>query len=331
MNFHNPFYLLLLLLVPLFIYLRHANSGEAAIGYSSSGLFAGIQPGWRAHWAKKLPWLTIGAFILLVLALARPQFGVSQTIVRREGVDIILTLDVSTSMLAEDFQLSVGRANRLDVVKKVTREFIRSRPNDRIGIVIFSGRPYILSPLTWDHDWTESRLSEIEAGMIEDGTAIGTALATAVSRLHESKAHSKVVVLLTDGNNNAGEVAPETAAAAAKALDVTVYTIGAGSKGLVPYPARDPLGRTVYQNVRIDLDENFLQQIATATGGRYFRATDTETLREIFRRIDRMEKTRIEAPQYRDYVDLYPWLLGFGLLLLTAETLLANTVFRRLP
>jgi Ca-activated chloride channel family protein len=331
MSFHNPLYLLLLLLVPLFVYLRRVSSGEAAIGYSSAHLFSGIRSGWRAYWAQKLPWLTIGAFILLVLALARPQFGVSETIVRREGVDIILALDVSTSMLAEDFQLNVGRSNRLDVVKKVTREFIRSRPNDRIGIVIFAGRPYILSPLTWDHDWTETRISEIEAGMIEDGTAIGTALTTAVSRLHESKAHSKVVVLLTDGNNNAGEVAPETAAAAAKALGVTVHTIGAGSKGLVPYPARDPLGRTVYQNVRIDLDENLLQRIAATTGGRYFRATDTETLREIFRRIDRMEKTRIEAPRYRDYVDLYPWLLGFGLLLLTVETLLANTVFRRLP
>ncbi len=330
MLFHNPFYLGLLLLVPLLI-LGSRRQRRGAIQYAATQVFQGIAPNWKVRWSERLPWLKICAVSCAIIALARPQIGVEQSLVRRAGVDIVLALDVSTSMLAEDFRGAAGRVNRLAVVKEVTRDFIARRPNDRIGIVIFSGRPYILSPLTWDHDWSESRLAEVECGMIEDGTAIGAALTTAVSRLEESKAKSKVVILLTDGNNNAGEIAPETAANAAKALGVTVYTIGAGSTGPVPYPMRDQWGRKYYQNVQIDLDDALLQKIAKTANGRYFRATDSQSLRAIFQRIDRMEKTRIAMPHYREYRELYPYLLSLSLFLLVAEACLANTLFRRLP
>ncbi|TCL63778.1 Ca-activated chloride channel family protein [Hydrogenispora ethanolica] len=331
MVFHDPLFLLLLLFLPPLAWTIIRRRSKGTVYFPTAALFRGATSNWRVWWSRQLPWLTWGALLLGIVALARPQIGLKDSLVRKEGVDIILALDVSTSMLAEDFQNAAGRVNRLAIVKEVTRDFIRRRPNDRIGIVIFSGRPYILSPLTWDHDWSETRLSEIKAGMIEDGTAIGAALTAAVSRLQESKARSKVVILLTDGNNNAGAVAPETAAAAAKALGVTVYPIGAGSKGLVPYPVRDQWGRKHYQNLQVDLDDALLRRIATTTGGRYFRATDTASLRQIFRRIDRMAKTAIEMPKFQDYLELYPYLAGLALVLLLAETVLANTLFRRLP
>jgi Ca-activated chloride channel family protein len=267
----------------------------------------------------------------MIIALARPKVGLGKSRIRKEGIDIVLALDVSTSMLAEDFKSGGKRINRLEVVKQVTRDFISRRPNDRIGVVVFAGRPYILGPLTWDHNWIKSRINEIKPGDIEDGTAIGTALTNAVKRLRESRAKSKVVILLTDGNNNAGEIAPEAAADAAKELKVTVYTIGAGSQGLVPYPAIDAWGRKHYQMVEINLDEELLQKIAATTGGRYFRATDTESLKTIFERIDRMEKTRVEMAKYSEYKDLYPYFLFGALGMLLLEGILANTICRRLP
>lgn len=234
-------------------------------------------------------------------------------------------------MLAEDFKINGVRKNRFEIIKKVTKDFITQRPNDRIGMVIFAGRPYILSPLTWDHGWSEARLAESKPGMVEDGTAIGSALTTSVNRLRQSTANSKVVILLTDGANNAGDIQPITAAEAAKALGIRVYTIGAGSHGLVPYPAVDPWGNKVYRQVQIDLDENLLQEIADKTKGKYFRATDTKSLQTIFTQINQLEKTSIEMPQYQVYKDLYPYLLFTALFLLFGEALLANTIFRRLP
>ena len=268
---------------------------------------------------------------LMVFALARPRIGLGKSLVRKEGIDIILALDVSTSMLAEDFKSGGKRINRLEIVKQVTRDFISRRPNDRIGVVIFAGQPYILSPLTWDHDWINTRIDELQIGQIEDGTAIGTALTTGVKRLNESRAKSKVVILLTDGNNNAGEITPEVAAEAAKEYQVTVYTIGAGSKGLVPYPMVNAWGEKQYQMVAIDLDEELLEKVAATTGGRYFRATDTQSLKTIFQRINRMEKTEVEMAKYSEYKDLYPYFLIGALGLLLIEVILANTVCRRLP
>jgi Mg-chelatase subunit ChlD len=331
MTFHNPMMLILLILLPLLAHGIIHRRPKGAFYYSTATVGQGISPTWKVKGLQVLPWLSLAALVLLIVALARPQIGLKQAQIRHEGVDIVLALDVSTSMLAEDFQTAGGRISRIDIVKQVTADFIAKRPYDRIGMVIFAGRPYILSPLTWDHDWSIERLKEVKAGMIEDSTAIGSALVTAMNRLQESKAKSKVIILLTDGVNNAGEVAPETAAQAAKALGITIYAIGAGSKGLVPYPFSDPSGHKVYQNVKIDIDDGLLTKIAATTGGRYFRATDTRSLQEIFSRINRMEKTRIEMPHYREYLDLYPELLLLALFLLFGETLLSNTIFRRLP
>jgi Ca-activated chloride channel family protein len=328
MVLQNPYYLLLLLFTPLAWVFLIKRRPVRAIRYSATCHLENIKPTWRVRYFPYLPWLTLGAAVLVIIALARPQIGLKQFLVRQEGVDLILTLDVSTSMLAEDFARG---QNRLDIVKKVTKKFVAKRPNDRIGMVIFAGRPYLLSPLTWDHDWCSQRLAEIKTGIIEDGTAIGPALTTAVNRLRESEAKSRVIILLTDGSNNAGGIQPRTAAAAAKALGITIYTIGAGSHGLVPYPVVDQYGNKHYQNVRIDLDENLLQDIAQTTKGQYFRATDTPSLQKIFRRIDRMQKTVIEMPKYLDYKELYPYFLLAALLLLLAEALLTNTVLRRLP
>ncbi|NLY74476.1 MAG: VWA domain-containing protein [Firmicutes bacterium] len=331
MSFENPLWLILLIIIPAMIYRLKSGAFQGAIRYSATAALSGVQPTWRTRWFRLLPWLTIGAVFLMALALARPRIGLGKSLIRKEGIDIILTLDVSTSMLAEDFKSGGKRINRLEIVKQVTREFIAKRPNDRIGVVVFAGRPYILAPLTWDHDWINNRINELKIGDIEDGTAIGTALTNAVKRLHESEAESKVVILLTDGNNNAGEISPETAAQAAKELGVTVYTIGAGSRGLVPYPVIDAWGQKRYQMVEINLDEELLQKIADTTGGRYFRATDTESLKTIFQRIDRMEKTEVEMAKYSEYRDLYPYFLMAALGLLLLEAVLANTVCRRLP
>lgn len=338
MIFHSPLYLILL--IPCIFYWfkknqqkHQSDSGLApgVIHFSDTSSFQQIQPTWRVRFSALMPWFTFIALTLLIIGLARPQVGLKQTLIRREGIDIILTLDVSPSMLAEDYKLNGKTNNRLEVVKQVAREFIQKRFNDRIGIVVFAGRPYILSPLTWDHDWSISRLDEVQVDMVEEGTAIGSALATAINRLRESQAKSKVVILLTDGVNNAGQIAPETAAEAAKRLSIAVYTIGAGSKGLVPCPVVDQSGNKTYQNVQIDIDRNLLTKIAETTGGRFFEATDSQSLSAIFERINQMEKTAQNMPKYEEYKDLYPYFLGVAFILLLIETLFVNTVFRRLP
>lgn len=330
MIIRNPSFLLFLLLIPVVFYRIKTRIKPGALHYPTTMLMR-PRPTWRSRLAVFVPYLPVLALVLLILALARPQSGRKETLVRREGIDIVIALDVSTSMLAEDFVIDGKRTNRLEIVKQVTREFMAGRPHDRIGMVIFAAQPYVLSPLTWDHNWVESRLQEITAGMIEDGTAIGTALTAALNRLRASSAQSKVVILLTDGVNNAGQISPELAAEAAQALGIKVYTIGAGSEGPVPYPVQDHWGRTVYQTVELDLDEELLQKIAAVTNGAYFRATNTKSLKQIFQEIDRLERSVIEMPQYQEYIELYPWFLLCALLLLLAETILANTVCRRLP
>ena len=243
----------------------------------------------------------------------------------------MLAVDVSGSMLAEDFTVGGERASRLAAVKSVVREFVGARPNDRIGLVLFAGRPYTQSPLTLDHGWLDQRLERAQVGMIEDGTAVGSALATAVNRLRASKAPSKFVVLLTDGQNNAGRISPQTAADAAAALGIKVYTIGAGTRGMAPYPTTDLFGNKVYRPMPVDIDEKTLQAIASTTKGRYFRATDTDSLRDVYEEIDRSEKTPFEAPEFLDWRELYPWLAWPALAALLAELALGATWMRKLP
>jgi Ca-activated chloride channel family protein len=243
----------------------------------------------------------------------------------------MLVLDVSRSMLAEDFTIGSQRANRLEAVRQVTQRFIEERPNDRIGLVAFAGRPYLVSPLTLDHDWLIKNLDRVQIGLVEDGTAIGSAIASGANRLKNKDSKTKLIVLLTDGDNNAGKVMPLTAAEAAKALGVRIYTIGAGTRGNAPYPVTGPFGQTRYQSIPVQFDENVLRQIASISGGEYFRATDTRSLNEIFAEIDKLEKSTIEVEKITQYEDLFPWFIMAGLAFLFVEIVGSQTVWRRLP
>lgn len=285
----------------------------------------------KVRFQPLIPLLRALVLILLIIALARPQLGVRKERVIEEGIDIILAIDVSTSMLAEDFTIDGKRYNRLDIVKRVLEDFIPRRFNDRLGMVVFAGRPYTVAPLTWDQDWLLQRLAELEIGMVEDGTAIGSAIMTSLNRLKDSEAKSKVLILLTDGKNNRGEIQPEVAAEAAKALGIRIYTIGAGSRGPVPYPVQDSFGRKFYQKVRIDIDDELLTEIAEKTGGHYYRATDTEELYKVYEEIDKLEKSKIEMTEFYRYKEFYPYFILWALIFLSIEIILKNTVMRRLP
>lgn len=336
MIFADPIYLTALLIVPigfgLSLFKRRAGSRAGAVYYPDLQILGEIKPGWRVRGSGILPWLTVTALIVMILALARPRLGMKQTLIRKEGVDIMLAIDISTSMLAEDFQYGGKQISRLTAVSTVAGQFIGNRLNDRIGTVVFSGRPYILAPLSWDHDWLISRLDDLHPGLVEDsGTAIGAALATAVNRLRESPAKSKVVILMTDGMNNAGLIMPEQAAKSLQQLGIVLYTIGAGSKGIANVPVVDAEGRMRLEKQAADIDEALLTQIATMTGGRYFRADNTQTLSQIFEQINRMAKTSQDSPRYGEYRELYPYLLLAALSLLVIEAILAKTVFRRIP
>jgi Ca-activated chloride channel family protein len=323
---------LLLLLAGLLLLLpRRRRAGEPAVRFPSLDVLRAVAPAGAARRRALLGLLRGAALALLVLALARPQLGTAETTVHREGVDVVLAVDISGSMLAEDFQLDGKRVSRLDAVKDVVRQFVTARPQDRIGLVLFAARPYTQAPLTLDHGWLLQNLSRASVGMIEDGTAVGSALASATNRLRSSTAPSRFVVLLTDGQSNAGNVTPQTAAEAAAALGIKVYTVGAGSEGMAPYPVKDFFGQTVYRPMQVDIDEGTLRQIAKTTGARYFRATDTESLRHVYEEIDEAEKAPFEAPEFLDYREGYPWLVWPALALLLIEVGLAETVLRKLP
>jgi Ca-activated chloride channel family protein len=329
--FAHPWVLLLLLLIPVLAWLKGKFGGTAGVTFSNTAMLAKIGNRRRSRAGAFLAALTYLALALFIVALARPQLGRVTTRVQATGVDIMLVLDVSRSMLAEDFTIGNQRANRIDAVKLVTQQFIRERPNDRIGLVAFAGRPYLVSPLTLDHDWLIRNLERLRIGLVEDGTAIGSAIASAANRLKDKEAKTKLIVMLTDGDNNAGKVQPLTAAEAAKALGIRIYTIGAGTEGEAPFPLTNQFGRTVYRNVLVKFDEKTLQEIAAMTNGQYFRATDTNSLRTIFGEIDKLEKSKVEVEKTAQYRDLFMWFLIPGLACLALEILLSQTVWRRLP
>ena len=332
MTFAHPYLLLLLLLLPVLAWLRGQRGRRPAFLYSSVQLVRGITGITRSHAGVillRLRWLVLALF---VVGLARPQLGEGETRIRASGIDIVVVFDVSSSMLAEDFALRGQRVNRMDMEKAVLEDFITKRPNDRLGLVAFAQRPYIASPLTLDHDFLRQNLARLQiATREEDGTAIGSALTAALNRLRVLKSKSKIVILMTDGQNNAGKVPPLTAAEAAQALKVKVYTIGVGTHGTAPYPTRDVFGRRTYVNVPVDIDEKTLQQIADKTGGKYFRADRTETLREIYDEIDQLERTEVVVKTYQHYREWCEWAALPGLALLLLELILANTVWRKLP
>ncbi len=321
----DPQFLFLFLAIPAlaYVYARRRRSGAIRYSDVASLRQADVRrTGRRRHVLFGLRVLALAA---LIVAVSRPQTGVTSETLSAEGIDIILAIDVSSSMLAEDLE-----PNRLEAAKAVAAEFVEGRRNDRIGLVVFAGEAFTQVPLTLDYSVVTDLLGQMEVGMIEDGTAVGMGLATAVKRLQASDAESQVVVLLTDGRNNTGEIGPVTAGQMAKALGVRVYTIGAGSQGMARVPIDTPRGRQ-YATVEVDIDEASLQEIAETTGGRYFRATNREGLGQIYEEIDALETTEIEVENFTSYGELFHYPLAAGLLLLLFEVGLGQTVLRKLP
>lgn len=331
-HFAHPWFLLLLLALPVLAWLKgRRGSQQAAFLYSSTQLVrsvANLKPSSAGRVLAALRWLALGAFII---ALARPQFVQSETKIKASGIDIVVALDLSGSMESEDFTLGGKRANRLDVAKDVLRKFIDKRTGDRVGLVAFAGRAYVAAPMTLDHEFLLQNLGRLDLHSIEDGTAIGSALAASVNRLRELQSKSKIVILMTDGQNNAGKVPPLTAAEAAQSLGVKVYTIGVGTQGTAPVPRVNMFGQKVYVQVPVDIDEETLKAIAKKTGGRYFRADSTDTLQKIYDEIDRLEKSEVELKKYVNVTELFPWALVPGIFLLLLGIVLDQTVWRRLP
>jgi Ca-activated chloride channel family protein len=327
-NFVNPEAFILLLLLPaigIWYYLRR-NTHYATLKMPSLEAVEGAIS-WRGQLRILLPILRSLAIIALVIALARPQKTLKEEEIKAEGIDIALVMDLSSSMLAQDF-----KPDRLEVSKRVASEFVDKREFDRIGLAVFAGEAFTQCPLTTDHRVVKEFLAGLKCGMLEDGTAIGMGLATAVNRLKDSEAKSKIVILLTDGVNNAGYVKPKTAAEIAREFDVKVYTIGVGSTGdaLTPVSRRSD-GRYIFGLARVEIDEVLLDEIAKMTGGRYFRATSVEGLEAIYAEIDQLEKTEIEVTAIKRYSEeFYPFAF-FGLLFLVLEVLLRYTVFRTIP
>lgn len=331
MVIQDPIFFLLIPLAAGIVYYSLRRNRSSGIRFSSEIFLKPSRPTLKTVSARYIWILRLLVFVLLALALARFRLPVEESKTQTEGIDIVLALDISTSMLAEDFTLRGKRVNRLEAVKDVVESFIRGRKDDRIGIVGFAARAYTVSPLTLDYGWLLDNLKRLEIGMIEDGTAIGSGLSAALKRLEKSQAKSKIAVLLTDGVNNAGKISPLLAAEAAKALKIKVYTIGAGTKGVAPYPMKDFFGNTVYNQVKIDIDEDILTKIASLTGGRYFRATDTRSLKEIYSEIDSMERSPIEEKGYQEYRELFAAFILPALVLLVIEIILKGTWLRRIP
>jgi Ca-activated chloride channel family protein len=329
-TFANKELLWLLVVIPVIIvwYILRNKTYNPEIKISSMSGFEGLKPTLKTNMRHSIIVLRTLALTLLIIVLARPQSRSSWKDIKTEGIDIVLSLDISTSMLAKDF-----KPDRLDAAKEIAADFIDSRPNDRIGLVIFSGESFTQCPLTSDHAVIKNLFSGIHAGMIKDGTAIGDGLATAVARVKDSKAKSKVVILLTDGVNNQGSVPPLTAAEIAKAFGVRVYTVGVGTigKALSPTGVIYPDGTLEYVYAEVDIDDKTLDEIADMTGGRYFRATDNNKLKDVYKEIDRMEKTIFEEKNFTNKAEHFlPFALGAAFLLLI-EFLLKNNVFRSIP
>ena len=340
MTFGRPYLLLLLLLLPVLFWLKGRQGQPPAFVYSSIQLVRGILNVTRTRsggFLAALRWLILA---LLIIALAQPRLTRSETKVTASGVDIAVALDMSGSMASEDFEApreswvggSPGRLNRLEMAKRVLKTFIEKRPSDRIGIVAFATQAYIACPLTLDHDFLLENLGRLALGNIDDTrTAIGSALSTAINRLRELKSKSKIVILMTDGQNNAGKVPPLTVAEAAQKLGVKVYTIGVGTRGMAPMPVYYGGRKVGYQQQPVDIDEDTLQKIAGMTGGKYYRADNAQRFLAIYAEIDKLEKTEAEVKKFSRHDELFAWCITPGLGLLLLEVLLRYTIWRKLP
>jgi Ca-activated chloride channel homolog len=327
MEFANPGYLFLLVLVPLLVawyWFRRKNS-IPTVQVSGTEAFENTPRSIRHYLYHGMFLFRVIAISLLILAFARPQTSLKRQNVSIEGIDIVLGLDISGSMLAQDL-----KPDRLEAAKNVSQDFFKGRPNDRIGLVVFAGEAFTQCPLTTDHKIIEDMLDDIKSGIIQDGTAIGDGLAIAINRLKESQAVSKVIILLTDGQNNAGSIAPLSAAEIAKIYGIRIYTIGVGTMGYAPYPVQTPFG-TQYQNMEVKIDEDLLKKVANMTDGKYFRATDNTKLKEVYQEIDQLEKSKIDVTEFRKKHEEFLSLAIFALILLALETFARLTLFRSIP
>lgn len=322
-------YLLLLLLWPLLLWWNNflTRKGRRHIWFAAKKLLPAAKLTWKVALLKNLNRFKMASLLLFILALARPQLLNTYQVEEQKGMDILLTLDISGSMASIDFKPK----NRLEVAKEVIAAFIEKRKTDRLGLVIFAATSYTKCPLTIDYDILKFYLQETDLGELEDGTALGMALATSVNRIQHSGAKTKIIILLTDGVNNRGEIDPRDAAKMARDFNIKVYTIGVGTRGEAPYPVIDSLGRQQYVMVNVEIDEALLQEIAKTTGGMYFRATGRDSLQNIFSEIDRWEKTKIKTKNYYETTELFPYFLALGLLLLFLVETARRSFLRTLP
>jgi Ca-activated chloride channel family protein len=324
LSFAQPYYFLLLLLLPILLWWQWIKKAPQQPSFRLTSLHAigAFKPSFRLRFRPILVVLRIVAFVALVVALARPQSSNVRESVDSDGIDIVLSIDVSGSMMAEDL-----KPNRIEAAKKVATDFVDKRANDRIGLVIFSGESFTQCPITIDHNIVKEQIDAMKSGMLQDGTAIGMGLATAVDRLRNSKAKSKIIILLTDGVNNTGLIDPSTALEIAKAYKLRVYCIGVGSRGEAPYPVQTPMG-IQKQMVPVEIDEALLKNISAQTGGKYFRATSNNSLSSIYKEIDQLEKSKVEVSSFKHFTDLFLPFALIALVCLALEVLLRYTVFR---
>jgi len=332
MTFAHPYVLLLLLLLPVVAWLKGRRGSPPAFVYSSVKLVAGLSGARRSRAGAFLAAMRWLALALFIVAAAQPRKVSSETQITASGVDIVVAFDMSGSMLSEDFEVPGGRMSRFDMARSVLGKFVQQRPNDRIGLIVFATQAYIATPLTLDHDFFQQNLDRLQIGNIDpDSTAIGSAMATALNRLRDLKSKSRILILMTDGENNAGRINPLMAAQAAKALGVKVYTIGIGMQGSAPMPVFQGGQKIGYEQVPVDVDVDTLKKIADSTGGKYYRADTTENFHSIYDDIDKLEKTEATVKKYSHYTELFTWAVAAGLALLLAEVGLANTIWRRIP
>lgn len=332
-TFHSPEWLIIMVIMMPWLYNRLSGKKDRgvkqpAILYSDVSKLKKIKPTFRVGLKKKIYLIRFIMIISLFVAMARPQLGYSEDQILTEGVDILLGLDISGSMLAEDLE---EKKTRLDVSKEVISKFISERKNDRIGLVVFAGAAFTQCPLTLDYSVLKNFLTRANVGLVKDGTAIGSAIATSVNRLKKSKAKSRILILLTDGQNNSGEIGPRTAGKMAKALGIKVYTIGAGTRGLAPIAINDPIFGKRYTRMRVDIDEELLTEIAQQTGGKYYRAQDKAALERIYEQINTLEKTEIKVKNYTRYRELAQYFMYFAFFMLLLELLSKNLILRSLP
>jgi Ca-activated chloride channel family protein len=329
LRFADPWYLLLLLLLPLLLLRRRwvQRNLKGGLTFSQLGLAGQLGFSWTTRLFKGLYVFKLIGIAAVILAFARPQLGSAEEDILTEGVDIMIAIDISGSMAAEDFRPK----NRISVAKQVVQDFVRGRQSDRIGLVVFAAKSFTKCPLTIDYDVLLRQIDDVNLGAIEDGTAIGNGLATAVNRLRLSKAKSRVIILLTDGVNNSGEIDPLTAADIARSLGIKVYTVGVGREGIAPFPVNDPVFGRRYVDVEVKIDEEILQKISQSTGAKYFRAFDSDSLEKIFKTIDGLEKSKISVKSYTHYNEIFGYFLWPGLGFLVGEALLLHTRFRKLP